>query len=123
MDDKLLASPKDMHDNHSSSIHPTGKITMKGTGAKNLAPSPLYRCAGPNCGITKSANNRWWLMWTSAEQFNTSVLYLAPWNEELARSEGALYVCGESCAQKLQSQFMGNILANQPKAPAKKTRG
>jgi hypothetical protein len=40
-------------------------------------------------------------------------MYLAPWNEELARTEGTMYVCGESCAQKLQSQFMGNVLANQ----------
>jgi hypothetical protein len=52
-------------------------------------------------------------MWTSLEQFKTPVMYLAPWNEELARAEGTMYVCGESCAQKLQSQFMGNVLANE----------
>ena len=97
---------------------------MKGSEVKMAGPSPLYRCAGPNCGITKGNNDRWWLMWTSAAQFKTSVLYLAPWNEDLARSEGTLYVCGELCAQKLQSQFMGNVLANQlKKAPPKGTRG
>jgi hypothetical protein len=26
--------------------------------------------------------------------------------------EGALHVCGEGCAQKLQSQFMGNVTEN-----------
>ena len=73
----------------------------------------LYRCAGPNCGLVKNTSDRWWLMWTSIEQFKTPVLYLAPWSEELARAEGTLHVCGEQCAHKLQSQFMGNVLANQ----------
>lgn len=54
-------------------------------------------------------------MWTSIEEYKTPVLYLAPWSEELAKSEGALHVCGELCAQKLQSQFMGNIRQNQIK--------
>ena len=52
-------------------------------------------------------------MWTSIEQFKAPVLYLAPWNEELALKEGMMYVCGESCAQKLQSHFMGNVQNNQ----------
>lgn len=92
-------------------------------GADNLmianprvrASHRLYRCAGPNCGVTKGATDRWWIMWTSIEQFKTAVLYLAPWNEELAQREGTLHVCGELCAQKLQSQFMGNIRENQLK--------
>jgi hypothetical protein len=37
------------------------------------------------------------------------VLHVAPWNEQLAIKEGALHVCGEGCAQKLQSQFMENV--------------
>lgn len=73
----------------------------------------FYRCAGPNCGTIKNSSDRWWVMWTSIEQFQNPVLYLAPWNEKLAQSEGALHVCGELCAQKLQSQFMGNIRQNQ----------
>ena len=72
-----------------------------------------YRCAGPNCGIMKHAHDRWWLMWTSIEQFKVPVLYLAPWNEELAQKEGTLHVCGELCSQKLQSHFMGNVRENQ----------
>ena len=51
-------------------------------------------------------------MWTSIEQFKTPVLYLAPWNEDLAQSGGTLPVCGELCAQKLQSQFLGNVREN-----------
>jgi len=78
--------------------------------------SPLYRCAGPNCTEVKGASDRWWVMWTSLEQFKTPVLYLAPWNQQLAESEGTLHVCGELCAQKLQSQFMGNVLTSQKKA-------
>lgn len=41
------------------------------------------------------------------------MLHLAPWDEELAVREGALHVCGDGCAQKLQSQFMGNVRENQ----------
>jgi hypothetical protein len=75
-------------------------------------PSSFNRCAGPNCGILKGASDRWWVMWSSFEN-EIPVMHLAPWNENLAVQEGALHVCGEGCAQKLQSQFMGNVLANQ----------
>jgi len=33
-------------------------------------------------------------------------------DEKLAVVEGAMHVCGEGCAHKLQSQFMGNVLEN-----------
>jgi hypothetical protein len=79
---------------------------------KPLGDNPFYRCAGPNCGVIKGASDRWWVMWTSKEQYNAPVLFLAPWSEELAHSEGALHVCGELCAQKLQSHFMDNVLTN-----------
>ena len=75
----------------------------------------FYRCAGPNCGQLKKSTDRWWLMWTSLGEFNRVVLYLSPWNNELADKEGTLHVCGELCAQRLQSQFMGNVLENELK--------
>lgn len=80
---------------------------------KNQPANSFYRCAGPNCGILKRTNDRWWLMWTSAVNFNQPVLYLCAWDEEIANREGTLHVCGELCAQKLQSQFMGNIRESQ----------
>jgi hypothetical protein len=46
------------------------------------------------------------------DDYELSVMHLAPWNEKLALQEGAMHVCGEGCAQKLQSQFMGNVLEN-----------
>jgi len=76
-------------------------------------PSSFYRCAGPNCGVQKGVSDRWWVMWSSFGENDVPVMHLAPWNEKLAVQEGALHVCGEGCAQKLQSQFMGNILQNQ----------
>jgi len=85
---------------------------MSSNGRKSLGTNSLYRCAGPNCGELKGTSDRWWVMWTSIEQYKTPVLYLAPWSEGVAKSEGALHVCGELCAQKLQSQFMGNVLSN-----------
>jgi len=54
-------------------------------------------------------------MWTSVGEFNHPVLYLCPWDDELAKQPGALPVCGEMCAQRLQSQFMGNVLENELK--------
>ena len=74
-----------------------------------------HRCAGPNCGVLKGSSDRWWLMWTSFADYHHPVLYLAPWDEELALKEGSLPVCGELCAQRLQSQFMDNVLQNQLK--------
>ena len=48
-------------------------------------------------------------MWTSFAEFNRPVLYLCGWDDEIAHKEGALPVCGELCAQRLQSQFMGHV--------------
>jgi hypothetical protein len=76
-------------------------------------PSAFYRCAGPNCGLQKGASDRWWVMWSSFDDYAVPVVHLAPWNEDLALQVGALHVCGEGCAQKLQSQFMGNVIENQ----------
>jgi len=73
----------------------------------------FFRCAGPNCGQLKRATDRWWLMWTSFGEFNRPVLYLCAWDEAIASKEGTLHVCGEMCAQRLQSQFMGNLLENE----------
>ena len=75
------------------------------------AAKTVYRCAGPNCGVLKGQSNHWWLMWTSYTEDNTPVVSLCPWDDRIAEKEGALPVCGELCAQKLQSQFMGNIIA------------
>jgi hypothetical protein len=82
-------------------------------------PSPFYRCAGPNCGVLKGVSDRWWIMWSSFDDHDVPVMHLAPWDEKLAVQESAMHVCGEGCAQKLQSQFMGNLLENQ----SKKSRG
>jgi hypothetical protein len=89
-----------------------GEFLMKAGHSNTHAPNPFYRCAGPNCGMLKGASDRWWLMWTSISEFNQPVLYLCPWDEEIAEKEGTLHVCGELCAQKLQSQFMGNVREN-----------
>jgi hypothetical protein len=77
-----------------------------------LISSPFYRCAGPNCGVLKGSSDRWWIMWSSFSDYEAPVMHLAPWDEKLAVQEGALHVCGEGCAQKLQSQFMGNVIEN-----------
>ena len=52
-------------------------------------------------------------MWTSFGDYGVPVLHMAPWDEDLAIQEGALHVCGENCAQKLQSQYMGNVRENE----------
>ncbi|MEP6643086.1 MAG: hypothetical protein ABJA69_01225 [Acidobacteriaceae bacterium] len=75
----------------------------------------FYRCAGPHCGTVKKSGDRWWLLWTSFGDFKQPVLYLCPWDEAIAEKEGTLHACGEMCAQRLQSQFMGNVRQNQTK--------
>ena len=60
----------------------------------------------------KAGSDRWWIMWTSFDEHSLPVLHIAPWDENVAVREGALHVCGEGCAQKLQSQFMGNVIEN-----------
>ncbi|MFY9903734.1 MAG: hypothetical protein WBX02_02830 [Terriglobales bacterium] len=82
-------------------------------------PVQFYRCAGPNCGVLKGGSDRWWVMWSSFGDYEIPVMHLAPWDEKLAVEQGAMHVCGEGCAQKLQSQFMDNVLANR----SRKTSG
>jgi hypothetical protein len=81
-----------------------------------VIPTEFLRCAGPNCGVQKGSSDRWWVMWSSLGEHNLPELHLAPWDERLAVREGAIHVCGEGCAQKLQSQFMGNILQHRSRA-------
>ena len=81
----------------------------------------LYRCAGPNCGLLKGDSDRWWMMWT-ARADGIPVLSISPWDEALARKEATLHVCGEGCAQKLQSIFLANVRGNQDAARAAKAR-
>jgi hypothetical protein len=83
--------------------------------SKSNAPkaNSFYRCAGPNCGLIKNASDRWWLMWASAAEPGRTVLSLCRWDEAVALREGAFPVCGEQCAQRLQSQFMGNIMQSE----------
>ncbi len=76
-------------------------------------PNPMYRCAGPNCGILKGSSDRWWVMWSSIGARDLPVMNLAPWDDQLALQQDMMPVCGEGCAQRLQSQFMGNILQGQ----------
>jgi hypothetical protein len=85
---------------------------MNSVTSKVPAPNPFYRCSGPNCGILKGTSDHWWLMWVSNDDLGTPVLHLCAWDEQIAQKEATLHVCGELCAQKLQSQFLGNILAN-----------
>jgi hypothetical protein len=75
-------------------------------------PSTFSRCAGPNCGVLKGSSDRWWVMWSSFADYESPVMHLAPWDDKLALLEGAMHVCGEGCAHKLQSQFMGNVMEN-----------
>src|SRR5450432_3988220 len=87
------------------SVGNTGMQTDKPTSV----PDVSYRCSGPNCDQVKNSQDRWWMMWTSFGEYNRPVLYLCAWDEEIAHQESTLHVCGEMCAQRLQSQFMGNL--------------
>jgi hypothetical protein len=77
---------------------------------KRSQPSPAQRCAGPNCGTLRHEGQQWWLMWLSYREGKYPVLSICPWEDHVAAQEGAMPVCGELCAQKLQSQFLGNVM-------------
>ncbi len=55
-------------------------------------------------------------MWLSYREGTFPVLSICPWEDHVAAQEGAMPVCGELCAQKLQSQFMGNVLRGRRQA-------
>jgi hypothetical protein len=82
---------------------------MKLGNLKNPVADAFYRCAGPNCGILKKTSDRWWLMWTSAVNYNQSVLYLCAWDEEIASREGH-FMYAASCARRDYSRNSWGIL-------------
>jgi hypothetical protein len=94
-------------------VKPFRGNVKQGHKSNMAVANPFYRCAGPNCGLIKNASDRWWLMWTAVEENSRAVLSLCRWDEAVALREGAFPVCGEQCAQRLQSQFMGNIVQNE----------
>ena len=97
-------------------------IAMRSTITNMPTAISFHRCAGPNCGLLKNPNDRWWMMWTAIGEYNRPVLSLCRWDEDLALREGAVPVCGEQCVQRLQSQFMGNISHGEsPKNAARKS--
>ena len=79
-------------------------------------PNPAQRCAGPNCGLLRREGDQWWLMWLSYRDGKYPVLSICPWEEHVAMQEGAMPVCGELCAHKLQSQFMDNVMRERRQA-------
>ncbi len=84
--------------------------------SKSAQPDPAQRSAGPNCGTLRREGQQWWLMWLSYREGKFPVLSICSWEDHVAAQEGALPVCGELCAQKLQSQFMGNVLRERRQA-------
>lgn len=78
--------------------------------------NPVQRCAGPNCGVLRHAGEQWWLMWLTYRDGKFPVLSICPWEDHVALQEGAMPVCGEQCAQKLQSNFMGNVIRERRQA-------
>ena len=118
----LLASPKD----HSKSFGVTSNsCTSPGTSdvpSNEMSLLPTSMGKGPTVTsfpvetsmlrvflLIVSVST---LMWTSFGEHNRPLLYLCSWDEEIAQKEGTLHVCGERCAQRLQSQFMGNVREN-----------
>ena len=77
---------------------------------------PAQRCAGPNCGLLRREGDQWWLMWLSYRDGKYPVLSICPWEEHVAMQEGAMPVCGDLCAHKLQSQFMDNVMRERRQA-------
>jgi len=106
-------------DSRTLSYNASTRLTPEMTENLLHIPGQFYRCAGPNCGVLKGGSDRWWVMWSSFGDYEIPVMHLAPWDEKLAVEQGAMHVCGEGCAQKLQSQFMDNVLANR----SRKTSG
>jgi hypothetical protein len=92
----------------------SAKVVLMRQGKSLTSEQFVFRCAGPNCGRLKGASDHWWLMWPS-KIGDVAVLSICAWDDDFARREGALSVCGEQCAQKLPSMFMANILDHHSK--------
>ena len=85
---------------------------MTAASSKIPMPNAFYRCAGPNCGLLSDRPP----LVADVDIFRriqSAAALSMPVGREIAAREGTLHVCGELCAQKLQSQYMGNVRENE----------
>lgn len=64
------------------------------------------------CPATKKEANHWFIAFRVNQVQDELVgisggLTIVRWNEQLARHEKAIHLCGESCVQKTLSEFTG----------------
>lgn len=68
-------------------------------------------CAGPQCSHQRGAVNHWFVVLMDTHGA-IPTFELTPWDQKMIDNSGdALPVCGEACAQKLLSEFMGKVKA------------
>jgi hypothetical protein len=64
-----------------------------------MASTPLFTCV---CGVQRKTSNHWILA-----TYTPGDLRFAPWDEQLARRDDVIVLCGEGCAAALLSRLLG----------------
>jgi hypothetical protein len=70
-----------------------------GTRRLKMASTPLFTCV---CGVQRKTSNHWILA-----TYTPGDLRFAPWDEQLARRDDVIVLCGEGCAAALLSRMLG----------------
>lgn len=75
------------------------------------------------CGAPKGAVNHWWLVfllpqslwwvegptWMDGKEVRATAFGVMPWEDHFAHKDGVKHLCGQQCAQVLQSQWMDKV--------------
>jgi hypothetical protein len=68
-------------------------------GEQKMASTPLFTCV---CGVQRKTSNHWILATCTPGD-----LRFAPWDDQLARRDDVIVLCGEGCAAALLSRSLG----------------
>jgi len=63
-----------------------------------------YKCDVVGCDQVRKEANHWLLSWTENGRF-----ILCEWDDDLAKEEGILHLCGGACALKALANYLARI--------------
>lgn len=74
-----------------------------------MKTAPGYKCDGRGCGAERTELNHWLLAFTNPGIIGIKGFIVYPWRDEMAESDEATHLCGDTCALKFFADWLSRI--------------
>ena len=74
-----------------------------------MRTAPGYKCNGNGCNAERTETNHWLIAFTGSNIVGIKGFIVYPWDDDLAESDEAIHLCGDTCALKLFSDWLSKI--------------